>query len=410
MTTDKLFIEDLDLAGKKALIRVDFNVPLDDRGEISDDTRIKAALPTIEYVLDRGASAILISHLGRPGGKPDPAKSLAPVAKRLSRLLGRPVAFVPDCVGPEAEAAAAALRPGDVLLLENLRFHPEEKAGDEGFARKLAALADVYIDDAFGTAHRAHASMVGVTKFMKRSAMGYLLEKEVRYLWQAIENPRRPFVAVMGGAKVADKIQVISNLLTKVDVLVVGGAMAYTFLKVEGVNVGSSRVETVVEDKKGAKIDVFELVREIFDLARRRGVDLLLPLDHVEADRFAPDARTRIVPRDGIEEGWMGMDIGPRTIELYSERIRAAGTAVWNGPMGVFEWEAFAAGTMAIARALAQCPGTTIIGGGDSVAAVNRSGVAADISHISTGGGASLEFLEGKILPGVDALTDRNRT
>jgi len=406
--TEKLFIEDLDPAGKRVLVRVDFNVPLDGEGRITDDSRIKAALPTIRYVIDRGGRAILVSHLGRPGGKVDPALSLAPVARRLSELLGRPVAFAADCLGPPAEAAVAALKDGDVLLLENLRFHPGEKKGDDRFARSLAALADIYIDDAFGTSHRAHASMTGVPRHLKPAAMGYLLEKEVRYLWQAVEDPRRPFVAIMGGAKVADKIQVIANLLEKVDSLLIGGAMAYTFLKVQGVQVGASRVESVVHDKQGREIDVAALVRDILAKADRRGVPIRLPLDHVEADRFAEDAQTRVVGRAGIEPGWMGMDIGPETVREYAEIIREAGTVVWNGPMGVFEWKKFAAGTVAVARALGESGATSIIGGGDSVAAVNLSGVADRITHISTGGGASLEFLEGNVLPGVAALSNRS--
>jgi len=404
--TRKLFIEDLDLAGKKALVRVDFNVPLDETGAIADDTRIRAALPTVRYVLDRGASAILMSHLGRPKGKPDPAQSLAPAARRLAELLGRPVAFAGDCVGPEAERAAAELKPGEVLLLENLRFHPEEEKGGEDFARALAHLGNVYIDDAFGTAHRAHASMAGVTKFLQPAAMGYLLRREVQYLHQAVEDPVRPFTAVMGGAKVADKIQVIANLLKKVDNLLIGGAMAYTFLKVRGVEVGDSRVETTITDKKGRSIDVAALVRGILGQAEERGVRLLLPVDHVVADRFAADAAVKVADSEAIAPGWMGLDIGPKTVELYSEIILQSGTVVWNGPMGVFEWPAFAEGTMAIARALGESQAVSIVGGGDSVAAVNLSGVADRISHISTGGGASLEYLEGKALPGVEALTD----
>jgi len=403
----KLFIEDLDLKGKRVLIRVDFNVPLDDGGNVADDSRIRAALPTIEYVIGKGGRAILISHLGRPKGKRDSALSLAPVAVRLSELLGRKVQFVEDCVGEEVKNAVDRMNDGDVLLLENLRFHPGEEEGDVSFARSLADVADVYVDDAFGTAHRAHASMVGVTDFIGRCAAGYLLKKEIEYLGRAIENPERPFIAILGGAKVSDKIKVIKNLINKVDSILIGGAMAYTFMKVKGIPVGSSRVEEVVEDKKGNKIDVAALVEEIFQKASARGVEVLLPLDHVEGNKFAEDAEVKIVGRDGIEDGWMGLDIGPATIEAYSEKIRKAKTVFWNGPMGVFEMKPFARGTLAIARALAAAEAVSIIGGGDSVAAVNQSGVSDHITHISTGGGAALKFLEGDDLPAIAALTDK---
>ncbi|MCX6349245.1 MAG: phosphoglycerate kinase [Candidatus Aureabacteria bacterium] len=403
----KLFIEDLDLKDKRVLIRVDFNVPLDDDKRITDDTRIRAALPTIRYVASRGGKAILMSHLGRPDGKRDEAFSLAPVASRLSELLGKPVAFAEDCVGEKAASAVARLKGGDVLLLENLRFYPGEEAGDEAFARSLASLGDVYIDDAFGTAHRPHASMVGVTKFLPLAAGGYLLKKEIDYLGQAVENPSRPFIAILGGAKVSDKIKVIKNLLDRVDELLIGGAMAYTFLKAQGISVGSSKVEGVITDKKGRQIDVPALVKEILGKAAAKKATILLPLDHVAAERFAADAATRIVPRDGIPEKWIGMDIGPKTAEAFSREIAKAKTVLWNGPMGVFEMKPFAAGTMAVARALADSRAVTIVGGGDSVAAVNQSGVADKITHISTGGGASLEFLEGKVLPGIAALTDK---
>ena len=402
----KLFIEDLDLKGKRVLIRVDFNVPLDDDKRITDDTRIRAALPTIRYVASRGGKAILMSHLGRPDGKRDGAFSLAPVASRLSELLGKPVAFADDCVGEKAASAVARLKGGDVLLLENLRFYPGEEAGDEAFARSLASLGDVYIDDAFGTAHRPHASMVGVTKFLPQAAGGYLLKKEIDYLGQAVGNPSHPFIAILGGAKVSDKIKVIKNLLDRVDELLIGGAMAYTFLKAQGIAVGSSKVEGVITDKKGRRIDVPALVQEILGKAAAKKVTILLPLDHVAAERFAADAATKIVPRDGIPDNWMGMDIGPKTTEAFAREIAKAKTVLWNGPMGVFEMKPFAAGTMAVARALADSRAVTIVGGGDSVAAVNQSGVADKITHISTGGGASLEFLEGKVLPGIAALTD----
>jgi len=402
----KLFIEDLDLKGKRVLIRVDFNVPLDDDKRITDDTRIRAALPTIRYVASRGGKAILMSHLGRPDGKRDGAFSLAPVASRLSELLGKPVAFADDCVGEKAASAVARLKGGDVLLLENLRFYPGEEAGDEAFARSLASLGDVYIDDAFGTAHRPHASMVGVTKFLPQAAGGYLLKKEIDYLGQAVENPSRPFIAILGGAKVSDKIKVIKNLLDRVDELLIGGAMAYTFLKAQGVPVGSSKVEGVITDKKGRQIDVPALVKEILGKAAAKKATILLPLDHVAAERFAADAATKIVPRDGIPDNWIGMDIGPKTTEAFAREIAKAKTVLWNGPMGVFEMKPFAAGTMAVARALADSRAVTIVGGGDSAAAVNQSSVADKITHISTGGGASLEFLEGKVLPGIAALTD----
>ncbi|MDP8214889.1 MAG: phosphoglycerate kinase [Candidatus Euphemobacter frigidus] len=402
----KLGIKDLKLAGKRVLIRVDFNVPLDSARRVTDDTRIKAALPTIRYVIEHGGRAILISHLGRPKGKKDLAYSLAPVALRLSELLHQNVGFLDDCIGPEVEEAVEKMKDGEVILLENLRFYPGEKEGDNQFARQLASLADVYIDDAFGTAHRAHASMVGVTAFIKQCAAGFLLQKEIEYLGRALEDPKRPFITILGGAKVSDKIKVIENLVGNVDSILIGGAMAYTFMKAIGIPVGASKVEKLIEDKKGNTIDVAELVREILEKAASRGVEVLLPVDHIEADRFAEDAEVKVVPGDGIEDGWMGMDIGPETCRFYSEKIKKAGTVVWNGPMGVFEMKPFAAGTLAIARSLAESSAVSIIGGGDSVAAVNQSGLADRITHISTGGGASLEFLEGKVLPGIAALTE----
>jgi phosphoglycerate kinase len=402
----KLGIENLELKGKRVLIRVDFNVPLDQERRITDDTRIQAALPTVKYVINHGGRAILISHLGRPKGKKDPDFSLAPVAVHLSDLLHQDVKFIDDCIGPKVEDAVREMKDGDVILLENLRFYPGEKAGDEDFARKLASLGDIYIDDAFGTAHRAHASMVGVTAFIDECAAGFLLQKEIEYLGDELEDPKRPFVAILGGVKVSDKIQVIKNFIARVDSILIGGAMAYTFLKAMGIPVGSSKVEEVIEDKKGNTIDVAELVRDILGKAEARGVEILLPIDHIEADRFSEDADIKTVPREGIEAGWMGMDIGPETIRLFSEKIEGAGTVVWNGPMGVFEMKPFAEGTMAIARALAQAPAISIIGGGDSVAAVNQSGLADKITHISTGGGASLEMLSGKVLPGIEALSD----
>ncbi len=403
----KLGIKDLDLKGRRVLVRVDFNVPLDESRRITDDTRIRAALPTIRYVIEHGGKAILISHLGRPKGKKDPKYSLAPVAVRLSELLDKKVLFVDDCIGPRVQEVVGKMKDGDVVLLENLRFYPGEEAGDDAFARELASLADVYIDDAFGTAHRAHASMVGVTSYIDRCAAGFLLQKEIDYLGKALTDPARPFIAILGGAKVSDKIKVIENLVRRVDSILIGGAMAYTFMKAIGVPVGDSRVEEIIEDKMGKTIDVTGLVREILKKADGRGVKVLLPIDHVVADRFSEDAAVRVVPRDGIESGWMGMDIGPQTARLYGEKIGKAGTVVWNGPMGVFEMKPFAAGTLAVARSLAESSALSIIGGGDSVAAVNRSGLADRISHISTGGGASLEFLEGKVLPGIAALSEK---
>ncbi len=405
----KLGIQDLNLKGKKALVRVDFNVPLDESGQITDDTRIRAALPTIRRVMDEGGKAILISHLGRPTGEPDPVFSLAPVAGRLSQLLKKEVPFVGDCVGDPARTAVEKMGEGDVILLENLRFHPGEKEGDGGFARQLAALADLYIDDAFGTAHRAHASMVAVASYLQPAAAGYLLEKEIEYLGSVLADPRRPLAAILGGAKVSDKITVIESLLNKVDLLLIGGAMAYTFLKAKGLPIGSSRVENEVKRSGGGTVKMTELVGDILRRGEQRGVEVFLPVDHICADRFSADAAVRIVPQDGIADGWMGMDIGPETARIYREKILTAGTVFWNGPMGVFEMEPFAAGTLAIARALADSDATSIVGGGDSVSAVNQSGLADKISHVSTGGGASLEFLEGRTLPGIAALTDSNR-
>ncbi len=403
----KLFIEDLGLKGKRVLIRVDFNIPLDENQNITDDTRIKSALPTINYVVDHGGKAILMSHLGRPKGQSNPKYSLAVAAPRLSKLIGKKVVFVDDCIGQKVKNAVTRMSDGDILLLENLRFYPGEKKGDDAFAGELASLGDVYIDDAFGTAHRAHASMVGVTKFIDRCAAGYLLKKEIEYLGQAVRDPKKPFVAIMGGAKVSDKIKVIESLIEKVDAILIGGAMAYTFLKVKGIPVGSSRVEEIIEDKKGNKINVPELVNSILKKAALKKVDILLPVDHIEGDKFAEDANVKIVGQSGIENGWMGLDIADETIKLFSEKIKEAGTVVWNGPMGVFEMELFAKGTMAIAKALAGSDAVSIVGGGDSVAAINKSGLAEKITHISTGGGASLEYLEGKELPAIAALSDK---
>jgi phosphoglycerate kinase len=396
----KRTLDDLDLRGKKALVRVDFNVPLDKKtNAITDDTRMRAALPTIHALLDRGAAVILMSHLGRPKGV-TPALSLAPVAAHLRDLLpGVRVAFAPDSVGAPAEAAARELQPGDVLLLENLRFHPEEEANDPAFAGRLAALGDVYVNDAFGSAHRAHASTEGVARLLP-AALGLLMEKEVAIMGGALEAPQRPFVAVLGGAKVSDKMGVITNLLGKVDSLLIGGGMANTFLRAQGYFIGDSLVEA----------DRVTEAEGLITQARERGVGLLLPADVVIADAFAAGAQTRTVAVGEIPEGWRIMDIGPDTAAHFAATIRGARTVVWNGPMGVFEFAPFAAGTRALAEAAAQATdasATTIIGGGDSVAAVEQAGLAGRITHISTGGGASLEFLEGRVLPGVAAIPER---
>ena len=401
----KLSIKDLPLKDKRVFVRVDFNVPLSEEGRVTDDTRIRETLPTLEYAIRNRAKVILASHLGRPKGKPNPKMSLKPVAERLRMLLdnvlesGCNVGFSPDCVGMEAEELSTRLESGQTLLLENLRFHPEEEANDESFARSLAKLADYYVNDAFGSAHRAHASTAGITRFVEKSAAGFLLQKELDYMGQALHSPARPFIAILGGAKVSDKIGVIRNLMGKVDALLIGGAMAYTFQKAQGREVGKSLVEN----------DKLQLASDLLREANERGVRLLLPLDDVVAMKIENDVPTKVVDAEQpIPDGYMGLDIGPKTINLYSEEIANASTIVWNGPMGVFETPSFAAGTKKIARAIAKNEdATSIVGGGDSVAAVHQAGVADKISHISTGGGASLEFLEGKKLPGVEALNDK---
>ena len=400
----KLSIRDLDLSNKRVLIRVDFNVPLKD-GAITDDTRIRETIPTIEYALRHKAKVILCSHLGRPKGKPVESMSLRPIVDRLRLLLdhvideNENVAFSPDCIGEIATELALNLESGQTLLLENLRFHPEEEANDPTFAQQLAALCDIYVNDAFGSAHRAHASTEGITHFVMQSAAGLLMDKELTYLGKAVTDPIKPFVAIIGGAKVSDKIMVIDNLLSKADAIIIGGGMAYTFLNAQGQATGKSLVET----------DKLDIAKAALAKAKKNGVRFLLPVDHILADKFAPDAKTEIFSGTGaFPADLMALDIGPKSIDLFSKEIADANTIIWNGPMGVFEMPAFAKGTNAIAHAVANnSNATTIVGGGDSVAAIHQSGVAAKITHISTGGGASLEFLEGKALPGIAALTDK---
>ncbi len=394
--TNKKTIEDVEVKGKRVLVRCDFNVPLKD-GEITDETRIVAALPTIQYLIDKGAKVILCSHLGKPKGEPVPELSLAPVAKRLSERLGKAVVFANDAevVGEKAKKAVAEMNDGDVVLLENTRYRAEETKNVETFSKDLASLADVFVDDAFGTAHRAHCSNVGVTEFVQPAVAGYLIQKEIQYLGNAVNAPVRPLVAVLGGSKVSSKISVIENLLDKVDKLIIGGGMAYTFMKAKGYEVGDSLLEA----------DFIDYAKEMMAKA---GDKLVLPVDTVVAKAFDNDAESKIVPEGGIEAGWQGLDIGPKTIELFSDILKTAKTVVWNGPMGVFEMPNFAKGTNAIAAVLATLEdATTVIGGGDSVAAVNQAGLGDKMTHISTGGGASLEYLEGKDLPGIAALNDK---
>lgn len=395
---DKKTVRDLDVAGKKVLVRVDFNVPLNDKGEITDDTRITASLPTIQYLLEQKAAVILMAHLGRPKGQVKPELSLAPVAKHLGKLLGKKILFAPDCVGEAAQAAASKLKPGHILLLENLRFHKEEEKNDMEFAEKLASLAELYVNDGFGVSHRAHASVEGVTHFLPAAA-GFLLEKEIQYVGQAVTNPLHPFVAIIGGAKVSDKIGVISNLLDKVDTLLIGGGMANTFLAAQGYKMGKSLVE---EDK-------LDLAKELLAKAKKNKVNMLLPTDLVMAAAFAPDAEHVTEKVKNLNQAYMALDIGAETSKAYAEALADAKMIVWNGPMGVFEMDAFCKGTEAVAKAVAKSRATSIVGGGDSVAAIEKLGLAKRITHISTGGGASLEYLEGKVLPGVAALDDLRR-
>jgi len=395
----KLALRDTNLSGKTVFMRVDFNVPVSG-GVISDDNRIVQALESIRFVLDQNAKLILASHLGRPAGAPDEKYSLKPVAKHLQTLIPNKVHFAADCIGDEAERTINAAGNGEVVLLENVRFHPEEEKNDAGFSRKLAAHADVYVNDAFGSSHRAHASVAGITEFLQPAVSGFLLEKEIRYLNESVNNPNRPFVAILGGAKVSDKIGVIENLISKVDSIIIGGGMAYTFYKAMGYNVGKSLLEA----------DKVDLAKSLMEKAEKTGAELLLPLDTVVAKEFSNDAEFKTVSRDNIEDGWMGLDIGQQSIDLFTDKIRTAKTVLWNGPMGVFEMDNFAKGTFEIAKALATATengAITIIGGGDSASAIKKAGLEDKVSHVSTGGGASLEYLEGNELPGVTALTDK---
>lgn len=397
MKLRKQTIDDVVLRDKRVIIRADFNVPLDDSHQITDDTRIRSTLPTINRAVDDGAKVILCSHLGRPNGTFNPKYSLAPVAKRLGRLMGKDILFAPDCIGPSVEELVAKMKPGDVLLLENLRFHPGEEDNDDTFSKALAALGDVYINDAFGAAHRAHASTVGITKFIPASAAGFLLKKEIEYLEGAVENPVRPFVAILGGAKVSGKIGVIENLGKRVDKVIIGGGMAFTFLKAKGMEIGNSLVEN----------DMLDFAKGIEDHALSRGVKFYLPVDCVVAASHEPGAESKIVPVQEIPKGWYALDIGPASVKLFNEAVQNAKTILWNGPMGVFEIDAYARGTLAMAHAIADAYALTIVGGGETAMAVHRAGESENMSFISTGGGAALELLEGKQLPGLTALPDR---
>ena len=395
---NKVSVDDINVKGQRVLVRCDFNVPLQD-GKITDENRLVASLPTIKKLIADGGKVILCSHLGKPTGEAKPELSLAPVAVRLSELLGQDVKFAadPEVVGPNAKAAVAAMKDGDVVLLENTRYRIEETKNGEAFSKELASLCDVYVDDAFGTAHRAHCSNVGVTQYVKTAAVGYLMQKEIDFLGNAVNNPARPFVAILGGSKVSSKISVINNLLDKVDTLIIGGGMAYTFMKAQGGKIGTSLCED----------DYLDYANDMIKKAADKGVKMLIPVDTVTADAFSNDANVKVVDAGQIDDGWMGLDIGPKTRELFANAVKDAKTVVWNGPMGVFEMPNFAAGTVAVAQALADTDAVTIIGGGDSAAAVNQLGFGDKMTHISTGGGASLEFLEGKELPGVAAATDK---
>lgn len=395
---NKVSVDDINVKGQRVLVRCDFNVPLQD-GKITDENRLVASLPTIKKLIADGGKVILCSHLGKPKGEAKPELSLAPVAVRLSELLGQDVKFAadPEVVGPNAKAAVAAMKDGDVVLLENTRYRIEETKNGEAFSKELASLCDVYVDDAFGTAHRAHCSNVGVTQYVKTAAVGYLMQKEIDFLGNAVNNPARPFVAILGGSKVSSKISVINNLLDKVDTLIIGGGMAYTFMKAQGGKIGTSLCED----------DYLDYTNDMIKKAADKGVKMLIPVDTVTADAFSNDANVKVVDAGQIDDGWMGLDIGPKTRELFANAVKDAKTVVWNGPMGVFEMPNFAAGTVAVAQALADTDAVTIIGGGDSAAAVNQLGFGDKMTHISTGGGASLEFLEGKELPGVAAATDK---
>lgn len=393
---NKKSIVDIDVNGKKVFVRVDYNVPMDAEQTITNDTRIRATLPTVNYLLEQNAAVILACHVGRPKGKPVPEFSVAPIVKRLSELLGKEVKMAPDCVGEEASKMAAALKSGEVLLLQNLRYHSEEEKNDPAFAKQLASLADVAVNDAFGVSHRAHASVEGITKYIPMVA-GFLMEKEIKFVGQAVADPKRPFVAIIGGAKVSDKIGVISNLLDKVDTLIIGGGMAHTFDAAKGYKIGASLCEP----------EKYDLARELIKKAEEKKVNLILPVDIVAADKFAPDANTQIVDVKEIPDGWLGLDSGPKTSKQYVEALKDAKTVVWNGPMGVFEMDAFAQGTKDVAQAVADSGATSIVGGGDSISALKKTGLSDKITHISTGGGATLEFLEGKVLPGIAALADK---
>jgi len=395
----KLTLKDVEVKGKKVLMRVDFNVPIED-GTITDDNRIVQALPSIKHVVESGGLLILTSHLGRPAGEYDPEFSLKPAAEHLATLVDAKVHFADDCIGEKADSAIEKAEFGDIVVLENVRFHPEEKKNDEEFSKKLAAHGDLFVNDAFGSSHRAHASVAGVTRYLQPAVSGYLLEKEIKYLEESINDPDRPFVAILGGAKVSDKIGVIENLLSKVDTIIIGGGMTYTFYKAKGWPIGNSLVE---EDK-------VDLAKELLEKAEEKGVKFMLPLDSVVAKEFSNDAEHKVVDEEGIEDGWMGLDIGPQSSISFGNQIKAAKTVLWNGPMGVFEMENYADGTFSVAEALAEATkfgATTIIGGGDSAAAIKKAGLSEDVSHVSTGGGASLEYLEGKELPGVASLTDK---